>query len=654
MTPAHDPRREEDAVLAAHIAVSSSESPVSTVLRTDEQVLARVTDGIYRQPGSAIRELVSNAYDADAKQVVIKTDRPRFHALSVEDDGMGMTPAALAHLLHHIGGSAKRSPDGAELGIASTTDLALSPSGRRLIGKIGIGLFSVAQLTHRFQIITTTAGDPFRTIASVVLRQYSDEGAPRPNEEGAYEAGRVTIWREPASDAHSHGTTIILTDIRPQTRDRLQSRDLWAVIDSDPALAPSEARNRDLRPPDFHIGRVRPDDAGVLQNDADAYSSLPWSRDDRPEVAFEKLVKAVWQRVERGTPNPQLERIFDYYLRMVWQLSLAIPAPYVSGNPFDLLLQDELRLFEMPQSIREAAAEFKLTDDETIRLSKSIGSAADVGSDFTVLVDDLRLARPLLFRNLPETSHAVKKPILVVGRCREEFDGVPPELTGGPLEFEAYLMWAPKIAPTEHQGVLVRVHGSSGTLFDPTFLRYQVSEQTRLRQISCEIFVSEGLEAALNIDRESFNYAHPHVVYLTQWLHASLRRVATVQKRIAAAIRTATREAAADEEEEALSSVAARAWRDESDDPGAEPPPVDFADEADELTPARPGAYRFRREPVFRELDRRGTRRGDSAERKLRTIVQVLAAYGVFEGLTDQQQERLLSGMRQILETSDQ
>ena len=97
---------------------------------------------------------------------------------------------------------------------------------------------------------------------------------------------------------------------------------------------------------------------------------------------------------------------------------------------------------------------------------------------------------------------------------------MPPELTGGPLEFEAYLMWAPKVAPTEHQGVLVRVHGSSGTLFDPTFLRYQVSEQTRLRQISCEIFVSEGLEAALNIDRESFNYAHPHVVYITNWLHA--------------------------------------------------------------------------------------------------------------------------------------
>ena len=579
---------------------------------------------------------------------------------------MGMTPAALAHLLHHIGGSAKRSLKGAELGIASIPDPERSPLGRRLIGKIGIGLFSVAQLTHRFQIITKTAGDRFRTIALVVLRQFSDEGAPTPDEEGEYEAGLVTIWREPAVDADSHGTTIILTDIRLQTRDTLRSRGLWAAVDSDRALAPEEAR--DLRPPDFHIGRVRPDDADVLQSDAGAklpwfpddqsdagvYYRLPWFRDDRPEVAFAKLVRAVWQHVDRGIPNPQLERVFDYYLRMVWQLSLAIPAPYVSGNPFDLLLQDKLYLFEITQSGRAAPAEFKLAADETVRMRKSIGCAADVGSDFTVFVDDLRLARPLVFNDLPATNHAVKKPILVVGRCREEFDGVAPELSGGPLEFEAYLMWAPKIAPTEHQGVLIRVHGSSGTLFDPTFLRYQVSEQTRLRQISCEIFVSEGLEAALNIDRESFNYAHPHVVYITKWLHASLRRVATVQKRIAADIRADTREAAAADEEEALSSIAAGAWRDEFDDPGAEPPPVKFDDAADEPTSAEPGAYRFRRGPVFGEREGRRTLQDQSTERKLRAIVQLLAAYGILETLTDQQQERFLAGMRQILDASVQ
>ena len=229
---------------------------------------------------------------------------------------------------------------------------------------------------------------------------------------------------------------------------------------------------------------------------------------------------------------------------------------------------------------------------------------------------------------------------------------MPPELTGGPLHFEAYLMWAPKIAPTEHQGSLIRIHGSSGTLFDPTFMRYQVSEQTRLRQISCEVFVTAGLEAALNIDRESFNYAHPHVVYITKWLHAALRRVATVQKRIAAEIRADARDAAAEQAEQALADVAADAWKEESDDPGAEPPPVEF--EGDDDTPTPDGAaapYRYSREKVFGASKR--PKQPSPAERKLKAVVQLLAAFDVLDDLTVDQQERLLQGLRKIIEAPD-
>jgi hypothetical protein len=629
---------------------------VQTKLRTDERVLARVTDGIYRQPGSAIRELLSNAYDADATRVVIRTDRPRFRTITVEDDGIGMTPETLAHLLHHIGGSAKRSREGADLGITSSGDPFTSPGGRRLIGKIGIGLFSVAQLTHRFQIITKTQGDPFRTIAAVALRQYSDEISPPGDEHDEYEAGIVNVWREPAPDPEAHGTTIVLTDIRPQTRETLRSADLWAAVDSDAELGPDDAR--DLKPPTYHIGRLQLTDGQEGQEDIyvgepGSLESLPWEAGDLPDVAFAKLVNAVWQHIGRGSPNPQLERIFDYYLRMVWQLSLAIPAPYVSGNPFDIPYDDGTYLYDMPTRVRAAPNAITLAAGQTVREATGIGEASSVGADFRVLLDDLQLARPLVFTDLPPTSHAVRKPILFVGSCHEDFGGVPPELTGGPLHFEAYLIWAPKIAPTEHQGSLVRIHGSSGTLFDPTFMRYQVSEQTRLRQISCEIFVTAGLEAALNIDRESFNYAHPHVVYITKWLHAALRRVATVQKRIAAEIRAEARETAAAEAEQELADVAAQAWKDETDDPGAEPPPVEF--EGDGPTaPAsgEPAPYRYNRDAIFGSGPR--PRQPSPTERKLKAVVQLLAAYDVLDSLTAEQQERLLAGLRKIIEAPDQ
>lgn len=56
-----------------------------------------VTEGIYRQRGSAIRELLSNAYDADS--VETKRDRPRFNTVPIEGDGIGMSPATAARLL---------------------------------------------------------------------------------------------------------------------------------------------------------------------------------------------------------------------------------------------------------------------------------------------------------------------------------------------------------------------------------------------------------------------------------------------------------------------------------------------------------------------------------------------------------------------------
>src|SRR5258708_2296247 len=102
--------------LAEKIRTSERRHPVDAFLATDQPVLARITDGIYRQPSSALRELISNAYDADASEVIISTDAPRFNQISVRDDGLGLSPQTLAHLVEHIGGSPKRTSEGKELG----------------------------------------------------------------------------------------------------------------------------------------------------------------------------------------------------------------------------------------------------------------------------------------------------------------------------------------------------------------------------------------------------------------------------------------------------------------------------------------------------------------------------------------------------------
>jgi len=399
----------DESELVERIKVSQGANDVAqTTLKTDERVIARVTDGIYRQPGSSLRELISNAYDADATRVVIKTDAPRFERISVEDDGHGMGPEALAHLLFHIGGSAKRNADGPSLGITSATDPMFSPNGRRLIGKIGIGLFSVSQLTHSFQIITKIKGDAYRTVATVALRQYSDEDvALEQYGEDKFESGKVNIWREKAADTEVHGTTVILTSIRPQARDTLRSRDVWSVIEQNESQPESEERQT-IDPPRYHIGRV--DSSGdFLKKTAGHAWALPWEKGDAPDEAFRKLVQSVWNEVEQSTPNPQLDRIFDYYLRMVWQLSLAVPLPYVDGHLFDMDLDGWADAFMLSNQLKGTAQKIDLAGGGPIRNKADLKDPVDLISEFDVFFDDLKLFRPLRFKGLPTTNNALKK-----------------------------------------------------------------------------------------------------------------------------------------------------------------------------------------------------------------------------------------------------
>lgn len=657
MSPvAPEPAATEEERLVAKIKESTDRSKiVETVLQTDEQVIARVTDGIYRQPASALRELISNAYDADASRVVIKTDAPRFDRISVEDDGHGMTPETLAHLLLHIGGSAKRNQTGVDLGITRANNATRSPNGRRLIGKIGIGLFSVSQLTHSFQIITKVKGERHRTIATVALRQFGEFADPKSKPaDPRFESGLVKIWREKATDKNSHGTTIALTAIRPQARDTLRSREIWSAIEHNEELAEGEEKQA-LEPPKYHIGRVDKDGTTLKKSPSGKGWALPWQRDERADKAFGRLVDCVWDELLESNPNPQLDRLFDYYLRMVWQLALAVPLPYVDGHVFDEPASGWVTTYELSNTAKGAARRVPDTK-KSIRSVLTLADPKDEPGKFDVYIDDLKLARPIKFKGLPTTAHALKTPLVFIGKCEQSFSKLPVELSGGPLSFEAYLFWTPKIAPTEHQGSLIRIHGSSGTLFDPTFIRYQVSELTRLRQVTCEIFVSEGLDSALNIDRESFNHAHPHSVFITKWLHSALRQLATAQKRQASEIRTTTRAENTDAKLEKVRKIAAKAWSEEADDDASQPPAVEFS-ESGKKTAKDADAYSFSRPAVIGTANEPATAKSKARaavlEEKLKAIAQLLASYDLLDRLNKKKQERLLHAIYEILETAE-
>src|ERR1041385_3762526 len=119
--------------------------PINVSLR----VIADLSQGLYRSPADALKELISNAYDADSPSVEINFSND-FDTLTVRDKGKGMVMEQFVQIMETIGGSSKRSVD--------TENKETTPSGRKIVGRIGIGLLSVSQIANKLELQSTTKG----------------------------------------------------------------------------------------------------------------------------------------------------------------------------------------------------------------------------------------------------------------------------------------------------------------------------------------------------------------------------------------------------------------------------------------------------------------------------------------------------------------
>ncbi|MXN66709.1 hypothetical protein GR183_17480 [Stappia sp. GBMRC 2046] len=613
--------------LASDIRESAdTQIPVETTLGTSERIIARVTDGIYREPWAAFRELIANAYDADATSVVVETGAPDFAQVTVRDNGNGMSPDTLAYVLRSIGGSSKRTHAGAVLHTSDTEDADLSPGGRPLIGKIGIGLFAVAQLTQHFQIITKASGDKMRTSATVRLKTHDEDRLREAEEE--YVAGTVTIKSEnvPEDEISSHGTSIVLYALRPEIRRVLQSLRRWHS---------SLAEGVDGRPvterPIYHIGVS---EGALGKNSTPIEGKFPWEASDSPREKFEGLFAAAAEGSGKASKPANLEH-FDEYLRLIWKLSLSLPLDYIYGHPFDIKGDSGIILYDVPSG-KGQAAEINVPADRSLRefLSLTAGSHDPCGG-FSVNLDGIQLARPIeLPRKLRKYSR-VGAPVMMISKEEAPFKESDLERAGGKLSFEAYLYWNSKIIPKDTAGVLIRVRDASGTLFDQSFLNYQISEQTRLRQITAEIFVHDGLDSAINIDRESFNYSHPHFLYVQRWLHKSLRLMVNRLKAIADEDLKRERAREAVETRKAVFTSAMRVWSERLGE-SSDPPLIDL--EVQEAASEVGGV-----EIDWKTVPPIGDPEQASA------LAVVLEAYGVLSGLSARTRAELINDILRVL-----
>ena len=180
-------------------------------IKVSSKILGHISAGIYRSPAGAIKELVSNAFDADATRVAITTNWPSFDIITCRDNGSGMTQKKFERIMtREIGDSAKR------VGTDEDAD-DVTNQGRPIIGWLGIGMLGIAQICHQFKVISHHKESETAFSASVrlvdFLREEVSDISPDPVTPQRIDVGRFMI--EPIDyDPDKAGTYVIASDMR--------------------------------------------------------------------------------------------------------------------------------------------------------------------------------------------------------------------------------------------------------------------------------------------------------------------------------------------------------------------------------------------------------------------------------------------------------
>ncbi len=423
----------------------------SGTIRVSDMTIAQLSRGLYRSTATAFKELVNNAYDADATRVRIDTNYPEFDFLSCVDNGMGMS---LDEFLRYfsaegIGSCIKRKND------RDRTEVHERP----IIGRLGIGMLAIGQLCHSFKIEC----------------HYLDH-----NKRG--NAYKATIVLEDTS-IPSRDEVVCNTDVSTKAID--VGKWSYEVIDHDGSKRGFHIYSSDVRQ------TFRREMKLSLEGEGRQKSSL--SLEDMLKRFFHRSTKSI--------------RDCKPYIETIWELAILCPLPYFgkpSRYPFDL---------------RAIAQEDRDSSDARQAMDLIKQSQQRFLSDkFTLIFDGFDLKR---FVQLPTEKDV---------RSRIYFINYDADVFGRKLSFSGYIFAqvSRAIRPLELNGIQVRLRGVGIGGYDSTFLKYYKEIETiRSRWVSGEVFVDNGLESALNIDRDSFNEHDEHYKKLQEVLHGKLNEVFT-------------------------------------------------------------------------------------------------------------------------------
>jgi len=172
----------------------------SATIEVGERIVDLLSGRIYRSLPIALKELVSNAWDADSDNVHIDIDFEK-KSIIITDDGRGMTKENL-----------EKYPS---IAISTKTN-GKSPGNRPYIGSFGVGIFSALAFCRRVIIQTTVENSNEINILKLETETWIDESgrrkAPSENKLDIEFPGHTSYDER---GLKKQGTTITLEDIFP-------------------------------------------------------------------------------------------------------------------------------------------------------------------------------------------------------------------------------------------------------------------------------------------------------------------------------------------------------------------------------------------------------------------------------------------------------
>jgi len=178
-------------------------------IKVASRIIDYLSSGLYKSPAACLKELINNSYDADAKVVEVFV-KPHADLIIIEDDGIGISKEEFVRHFERVSESHKR--DNSEL-----TD-----SGRKKIGKIGIGFIAANELCEVMEIYSTKKGSKELLHVSINFSEMKKPIQVRRSKEG--EIKKADYDGEILTEStNKHYTQIFLKSVKGDASDILAS-----------------------------------------------------------------------------------------------------------------------------------------------------------------------------------------------------------------------------------------------------------------------------------------------------------------------------------------------------------------------------------------------------------------------------------------------